>query len=100
MGFFIQFPFLIANMCFYTGLPHHFITINADLASAVVTFPSLSGLDRLFPHHCTVFIYLFLSLASSFSFQGDISRTTLLYSLSNCLQLQMDALFKTAPDLQ
>lgn len=59
MGFFIQFPFLIANMCFYTGLPHHFITINADLASAVVTFPSLSGLDRLFPHHCTVFIFIF-----------------------------------------
>lgn len=34
-------------------LPHHFITcINVDLTSAVVSFPSLSGLVTLFPHYC------------------------------------------------
>lgn len=101
--FFKHFPFLIANMYFYTRRP---ITINVALTSALVIFPSLSGLDTLFPHHCTFFILLkqttniFLSLASSFFFQGDTSRTTLLYSLSNCLQLHMYALLKTAPDLQ
>lgn len=101
--YFKHLPFLIANMHFYTRLPHYFITINVALTSALVTFPSLSGLDTLF---LTLFILLkqttniFLSLASSFSFQGDTSRTTPLYSLSNCLQLHMYALLKTAPDLQ
>lgn len=99
--------FLIAYMCFYTRLPHHFINcINVDLTSVVATFPSLSGLDTLFSRHRTFFILLkqttdiFLSLASSFSFPGYISRTTPLYSFSNCLQLHMYALLKTAPDLQ
>lgn len=92
------FSFLIAYMCFYTRLPHHFITcINVDLTSVVVTFPSLSGLNTLFPCHCTFFVLfkqtadIFLSLASSFSFQGHISRITLLYSFTNCLQLHMYA---------
>lgn len=101
------FSFLIADMCLYMRLPHQFITcINVDLTSAVVTFPSLSGLDTLFPCYCMFFILLkqatdiFLSLASSFPFQGHISRTTLFYSFSNCLQLHMYALLKTAPDHQ
>lgn len=107
--------FLIDYTCFHARLSHHFITyIKGDLILVVFTFPSLSGLDRLFPCHYVFFIFffsnrkkkpyspthIFLALANSFFFQGCIYRKILLYSFSNCLQFHVYALLKTAPELQ
>lgn len=52
--------FLIDYTCFHARLSHHFITyIKGDLILVVFTFPSLSGLDRLFPCHYVFFIFFF-----------------------------------------
>lgn len=52
--------FLIDYTCFHARLSHHFITyIKGDLILVLFTFPSLSGLDRLFPCQYVFFIFFF-----------------------------------------
>lgn len=70
---------LIDYTCLQAKLSHHFITyIKDDLILVLFTFPSLSGLDTLFPCHCVFFIFFFsnrnnptLFLNSRFSFASQ-----------------------------